>query len=91
MELYKFENTYFKRGEINSFFGDILLSKRFYIETSDNKNETLLAYIGYKSGEYRLSFKGFSFYYNSSVKINRYSYDNFKQVSNTGMCSCLNF
>ena len=88
-ELFKFDNTYFKRGGINSFFGDILSSKRFYIETSNNKNETLLAYIGYKSGEYILAFKGFDFYYNSSVKINKYSYDKFKQVSNTGMCSCL--
>ena len=90
-ELFKFDNTYFKRGGINSFFGDILSSKRFYIETSNNKNETLLAYIGYKSGEYILAFKGFDFYYNSSVKINKYSYDKFKQVSNTGMCSCLIF
>ena len=89
LELYKFENTYFKRGVISSFFGDILSSKRFYIETSDNKNETLLAYIGYKGENYRLIFKGFDFYYNSSVHINRYAYDSFKQVSNTGMCSCL--
>ena len=88
-ELYEFKSHYFKRGSITSFFGDILSSKRFYIETSDNKNETLLAYIGYKSYSYSLLFKGFSFYYNSTVKIMKYSYDKFKQVSNTGMCSCL--
>ena len=88
-EMYKFDNTYFKRGGISSFFGEILSSKRFYIETSDYKNETLLAYIGYKSETYRLIFKGFHFYYNSSVKLMKYSYDSFKQVSNTGMCSCL--
>ena len=88
-ELYNLQNTNSKKGSITSFFGDILSSKKFYIETSNNKNETLLAYIGYKSDYYRLMFKGFSFYYNSSIKTVKYSYDKFKQVSNTGMCSCL--
>ena len=88
-ETFDFERNKNSKGDISSLFGDNSTNKKFYFETSNLKNETLLSFVGYKDNQYKLIFKGFSIRYNSSTKITRYSYNSIRNVINTGMSSCL--
>ena len=88
-ELYDFDNSVMKGGAIGTFLGDNPTNKRYYIETSENKNEVLLVFNGDDGGTYKLMFKSYSFRYNDGVKTTKYTYTFINDVTDTSMCSCL--
>ena len=88
-QLFDFERYKSSKVNLASFFGDNSMNKKFYIETSNLKNESLISIVGYKDNQYKLLFKGFSSSYNYSSKFTIYSYNSIRNIRNTGMSSCL--
>ena len=88
-ETFNFEKSKTTKGDSSSFYGENPTNKKFYIETTNLKNESLLVFIGYKDSQYNLIFFGISFEYDSSFKLFKHRYNSIKDVRNTGMSSCL--
>ena len=84
-QLYDYANFKIKAGDIMTLFQDIPYIRRYYFETSEDKNEIIIVY---NDDLNNLLFKGITYSYDEEFIIFANSYYSFGNIRNTSMCSC---